>query len=71
MGRRDRVLIVRMGNTCHNNGTISSTAGPKEITKKWQKALKSAFTKYCLKSHVESKPKPKICPSPDPSKALL
>jgi hypothetical protein len=33
-----------MGNTGHGNGTI----GPEEVTTKWQKALKSAFTKYSL-----------------------
>jgi hypothetical protein len=71
MGKRDRALIVQMGNTGHGNDTIRSTAGPEEVTTKWQKALKSAFTKYSLKSHVESKTKPKICPSTEPSKALL
>jgi hypothetical protein len=55
-----------MGNT-----GICSRAGPEEVTTKWQKALKSAFTKYSLKSHIESKTKPKICLSPEPSKTLL
>jgi len=64
MGIRDRAVIVHMGNTGHDNGTIRCTAGPEEVTTKWQKALKIAFTKYSLKKHVESKPKPKICPSP-------
>jgi hypothetical protein len=44
--------------------------GPEEVTTKWQKALKSGF-KITLYSHVESKTKPKICPSPEPSKSLL
>jgi hypothetical protein len=70
MGRRGRALIVQMGNRGHGNGAIQSTIGPEEVTIKWQKALKIAFTKYSLKSRVESKPKPKICPSPDPSKEL-
>jgi hypothetical protein len=37
-----------MGNTGHGNGTIRGTTGPEEVTTKWQKALKSAFTKYSL-----------------------
>jgi len=71
MGRRDRALTGQMENTDHGNGTIHSTAGPEKVTTKWQKTLKRAFTKYSLKSHVESKTKPKICPSPEPSKSLL
>jgi hypothetical protein len=71
MGRRDRALTGQMENTYHGNGTIHSRPGPEEVTTKRQKALKRAFTKYSLKSHVECKTKPKICPSPDPSKSLL
>jgi len=43
MGRRDRALIVHVGNTGHDNGTIRSTAGPGEVTTKWPKALKCAI----------------------------
>jgi hypothetical protein len=60
-----------MGNTGHGNGTIHNTIGHVKVTTNWQKALQSAFTKYFLYSHVESKPKSKIRPSPDLSKALL
>jgi hypothetical protein len=37
-----------MGNTGHGNGTIRSKIGPEEVTTKWQKSLKSTFTKYSL-----------------------
>jgi hypothetical protein len=46
MGRKDRTLIVQMENTGH--GTIRSIIGPEEVTTKWQKALKSTFSKYSL-----------------------
>ena len=59
-GRKDSVLIVHMGNTGHDNGTIRSTAGLEEVTTKWHKTLKTEFTKLYLKSHVESKPNQKF-----------
>jgi hypothetical protein len=67
MESRDRALIGQMGNTGHGNGII----GPEIVTTKWQKALYSEFTKYSLKSHVERKPKQKICPYVNPHKFLL